>query len=44
MVGSLDDPGVFKPDFHIWTAQQCAWLRLDESDPVPRTPEMPPPG
>jgi hypothetical protein len=43
MAGSLDDPHAFRPDYHIWTSQQCEWLKLDESDGVPRAAGMPPP-
>jgi len=41
--GSLDDPGEFRPDYHIWTSRQCPWLHLDTGDGVPRTLEGPPP-
>ncbi|MEZ2330901.1 GFA family protein [Mesorhizobium sp. RCC_202] len=31
--GSLDDPSVFKPDMHFWTASKQPWLRLDDGLP-----------
>jgi hypothetical protein len=39
-VGSLDDPGQFKPDMHFWTSSRQPWLRLN--DGLPQYPEGPP--
>jgi GNAT superfamily N-acetyltransferase len=32
-VGSLDDPNALPPEHHIWTANQVAWLHLDDDLP-----------
>ena len=39
-VGSLDDPGQFRPDMHFWTSSRQPWLYLD--DGLPQYPEGPP--
>jgi hypothetical protein len=39
--GSLDDPGLFRPDMHFWTASRQPWLRFD--DGLPQHPGPPPP-
>lgn len=39
-VGSLDDPNVFSPQYHVCTSSAVRWLRLD--DEVPRYEEKPP--
>jgi hypothetical protein len=31
--GSLDDPSLFEPEMHIWTASRQPWLRLDDGLP-----------
>ncbi len=33
-VGTLDDPGLFPPDIHIFTASKQAWVVLDEAPAV----------
>jgi len=38
--GSLDDPSLFKPDMHFWTASMQPWLQLD--DGLPRHEGAPP--
>ncbi|RUZ11396.1 GFA family protein, partial [Mesorhizobium sp. M7A.F.Ca.CA.002.15.1.1] len=40
--GSLDDPTVFKPQMHIFTASKQPWLVLD--DGLPKYEGAPPPG
>jgi hypothetical protein len=38
---SLDDPGIFKPMFDIWTASACPWVQMDPSTiKVPQNPPM----
>ncbi len=32
-LGSLDDPGAVRPDDHVWTESQLAWLRIDDDRP-----------
>jgi len=39
--GSLDDPSLFKPEMHMWTASKQPWLRLD--DGLPHYEGAPPP-
>lgn len=36
-LGSLDQPGRFKPDEHIWVSSRQEWLQLD--DGLPQYPE-----
>jgi hypothetical protein len=31
--GSLDDPSLFRPDMHFWTASKQPWLMLDDGLP-----------
>ena len=31
--GSLDDPSLFKPDMHFWTASKQPWVMLDDGLP-----------
>ena len=31
--GSLDDPSLFKPDMHFWTASKQHWVMLDDGLP-----------
>ncbi|MGT2469123.1 GFA family protein [Mesorhizobium atlanticum] len=31
--GSLDDPSLFKPDMHFWTASKQSWLMLEDGLP-----------
>ena len=38
-VGSLDDPGVFKPEFVCYTSRGHAWDLIDPA--LPSFPEMP---
>ncbi|RVC53899.1 MAG: GFA family protein [Mesorhizobium sp.] len=38
--GSLDDPSLFKPDMHFWTASKQPWVRLD--DGLPEYEGLPP--
>jgi hypothetical protein len=38
--GSLDDPGVFRPQFVCYTSRGHAWDRVDPA--VPSFPKMPP--
>jgi hypothetical protein len=38
--GTLDDPGLFRPDMHFWTAARQPWVKLD--DGLPQFPEGPP--
>jgi hypothetical protein len=38
--GSLDDPSLFKPQLHMWTASKQPWVRLD--DGLPEFAEAPP--
>jgi len=33
-MGTLDDPGRLRPDYHIWTADRLPWF--DTTDPLPR--------
>jgi len=40
--GSLDDPTVFKPQMHIFTASKQPWVVLD--DDLPQYEGAPPPG
>ena len=35
-LGSLDRPGDVRPDDHVWTESQLAWLKID--DDLPRFP------
>ncbi len=35
-LGSLDRPGEVRPDDHVWTESQLAWLKID--DDLPRFP------
>ncbi len=35
-LGSLDDPGVVRPQDHVWTASAIPWFRVD--DDLPRFP------
>ncbi len=35
-LGSLDRPGDVRPDDHVWTESQLAWLKID--DGLPRFP------
>nr|WP_254026584.1 GFA family protein [Mesorhizobium ventifaucium] len=39
--GSLDDPSMFKPQMHIWTASKQPWVQLD--DGLPQYEGAPPP-
>lgn len=39
--GSLDDPGMFSPQMHIWTASRQSWVKLD--DGLPQYEGAPPP-
>jgi hypothetical protein len=39
--GSLDDPSLFKPEMHMWTASKQPWLQLD--DGLPHHEGAPPP-
>ena len=32
--GSLDDPSLFRPGMHFWTASRQPWVRLDDGLPV----------
>ena len=36
-VGTLDDPGVVTPQYHIWCNSQVSWF--DTQDELPRYPE-----
>jgi hypothetical protein len=38
--GSLDDPGVFRPEFVVYTSRGHAWDRVDPA--LPSFPKMPP--
>ena len=38
--GSLDDPSLFQPSMHFWTAARQPWLKFD--DGLPDHPEAPP--
>jgi hypothetical protein len=38
--GTLDDPSLFEPAMHFWTASRQAWVRLD--DGLPAYPEAAP--
>jgi hypothetical protein len=38
--GSLDDPSLFRPQLHMWTASKQPWVRLD--DALPQHPQAPP--
>lgn len=38
--GSLDDPSMFKPDMHFWTASRQPWLKL--ADGLPQYEGAPP--
>lgn len=38
--GSLDDPSLFEPDMHFWTASKQPWVAL--ADGLPTYPEWPP--
>ena len=39
-LGSLDRPENARPDDHVWTEEQLAWLHID--DDLPRFPRMSP--
>lgn len=39
--GSLDEPSLFKPEMHIFTASRQPWVRLD--DDLPQYEGAPPP-
>jgi hypothetical protein len=39
--GSLDDPSLFRPQMHIWTASKQPWVVLD--DGLPQHEGAPPP-
>lgn len=32
-VGSLDDPELFEPEYHVYTANQLDWLEIDDDLP-----------
>jgi hypothetical protein len=32
-IGSLDDPELFEPEYHIYTSQQLEWFELDDDLP-----------
>jgi hypothetical protein len=38
--GSLDDPSLFRPQLHMWTASKQPWVKLD--DGLPQYAEGPP--
>ena len=38
--GSLDDPGIFRPEFVVYTSRGHAWDRVDPA--LPSFPKMPP--
>jgi hypothetical protein len=42
LAGSLDNPNVISPSEHIFTEEQCIWLRLD--DGLPSHSRFPPGG
>ncbi len=32
--GTLDDPGAFPPDIHIFTSSKQSWVRFDDGAPI----------